>query len=203
MTASETAAASPLQPQPNPYTDDAPLEVRDHPWRENRVIVAIAVLVAILPLVWLIVRFVGGADPVLTDELTLALIIAEPLAIVIVLFPVLVSSGARLTLGASTLTRRLRRNRGATKTVRLDDIRAGIYASKVRYRREYGKELVLFLDDGGIVWIADGIAGDDVAKVAAALSTYGIREYAEPITNQKLAALVRKARRADGEAGAG
>jgi hypothetical protein len=205
VTAPETEPSDPfgpLGPQPNPYTDDAPLRVHDHPWRENRVIVLIAALVAAAPLVWLLVRVLGGAEPVVHDELLLALLIGEPLALVIALFPVLVSSGAHLTLGATTLTRKLRAGRGTTKTVRLADIRAGIYASKVRYRREYGKELVLFLAGGEILWIADGLEPEDVAKVAAALSTYNVRAYGEPITNQQLAALVRKARRAgSGERG--
>lgn len=160
--------------------------------------VMIAAVVALAPLIWVLGRLIAQASPVVTDEVLLALLIGVPLGAVIALFPLLLASGARLTLGSTTLTRKLRSGRGPTKTIQLADIRAGIFASRVRYRRETGKELVLFLADSEILWIADGIQGGDVEKVANALAAYGIREYAEPITNQQLAALVRKARRADG-----
>lgn len=179
----------------NPYTDAEPLRVRDHPLRENPAVLAIAAAVGLAPVLWLLVRLLSGARPVVTGELVLALSIGVPLAGAIALFPVLLGSGARITLGATTLRRELRRTRGETKTMSLRDIRAGIYASKVRYRRELSKELVLFGDDGEILWIADGIAPDDVQQIAHALATYGVREYDGAITNDQLAALVRKARR--------
>lgn len=203
MSTSDPMPQNRLPQQPNPYTDEAPLRVTDHPLRANRSIVLIGAVVALAPVIWLLVRLLGGAAPVISGDLGLALAIGVPLGLVIALFPLLVASGARVTLGATSLTRRLRSARGTTKTIRLDDIRTGIHASNVRYRRSTGQELVLFLDGGEILWIAEGIEPDDVARIARALSAYGVREYAEPITNQQLAALVRKARRAGGKDEAG
>lgn len=187
-----------LAAQPNPYTDAAPLRARDHPWRQNRPLVVVAALVAAAPLLWVAGRWLAGTRPVLEGEVLTALLVGLPLAAVIAAFPVLLSSRARVVLGATTLTRSLRPGRGETRTIRLADVRAGIYASRVRYRRELGRELVLFLGGGRILWIADGIEPADVTRIAAALSGYGVREYDRPVTNEQLAALVQKARRADG-----
>lgn len=195
MTDSAAGHLRPLPQNANPYTDDEPLRVRDHPLQENPAALVIAAAVGLAPVLWLLVRLLSGARPVMTGELVLALSIGVPLAGAIALFPALLGSGARITLGASELRRELRRTRGETKTMPLSDIRGGIYASKVRHRRELSKELILFGDDGQILWIADGIAPDDVQQIAHALATYGVREYDGAITNDQLAALVRKARR--------
>ena len=190
----QPAAIRELPVEPNPYTDDAPLVVRDHPWRENRAAVALAVFVLLIPIVLIVVRAAQGAKPLIDGKTTLALAIGVPLAALIAAFPVIISSGARVTLGATTLTRAVAARRGPTKTVPLADVRGGIYASKVRYRRELGKELVLFLNDREILWIADGIDAADVSRLAQALSSYGIKEYTEPISNEKLQQLIRRAR---------
>lgn len=184
-----------LDAQPNPYTDERPLVVRDHPMRENSATVATGAVVLAAPLIWALVRLLADQRPVLTGQVILALALAVPLGLLMILFPVVIGSGARVTLGGTTLTRKVRESRGATKTVRLADIRGGIYASRVRYRRSGGAELVLFLPDNEVVWIADGISAGDIGRIAQALSGYGIKEYADPITNEQLQTLIRKARR--------
>lgn len=196
MTDSQSSALQDLPAQPNPYTDERPLVVRDHPMRENSATVAAGAVVLAAPLIWVLVRLLTDQRPVLTGQLILALLIAVPLGLLMILFPVVIGSGARVTLGGTTLTRRVRESRGATKTAALTDIRGGVYASRVRYRRGTGAELVLFLPENEVVWIADCISPGDVARMARALSTYGIKEYADPITNDQLQALIRKARRA-------
>ena len=195
MTASEEPRLKALPAQPNPYTDSSPLVVRDHPLRDNRGPVLAGAIVAAAPVIWLVVRAVTGAEPLLPGELVLALAIGVPLGALMALFPLLLGSGAQVTVGDTRLTRKVSARRGPTKSVALNDIRSGIYASQVRYRRDVGKELVLFLPESEVLWIADGIAADDVERIAQALSSYGIKEYAEPIGNQQLQALIRKARR--------
>lgn len=190
----QPSAVRALPAEPNPYTDDAPLVVRDHPWRENRAVLVLALVVLAIPLVFVITRAARGTDPLIDGTTTLALAIGLPLSVLVAAFPVIISSRAKVTLGSSSITRAVASGRGATRTIALDDVRGGIYASKVRYRREEGKELVLFLADSSILWIADGIGAEDVERLAHALSSHGIREYVEPITNEKLQQLIRRAR---------
>ncbi|WP_106848242.1 hypothetical protein [Blastococcus sp. Marseille-P5729] len=196
MTESQSSVLQDLPAQPNPYTDERPLVVRDHPMRENSATVATGAVVLAAPLIWVLVRLLTDQRPVLTSQLILALVLAVPLGVLMVCFPLVISSGTWVTVGSTRLTRGVKRSRGATKTVALTDIRGGVYASRVRYRRGTGAELVLFLPENEVVWIADGIAPGDVARIARASSTYGIKEYADPITNDQLQALIRKARRA-------
>lgn len=181
--------------QPNPHTDEQPLVVRDHPMRENiRSVLAGGAVIA-APLIWLLVRLLSNQRPILTAQLILALVIAVPLGLLMIFFPLVISSGARVTLGGTRLTREVRESRGGGKTVLLNEIRGGIYASQVQYQRDTGAELVLFAPENEVIWIADGIAPADVGRIARALSTYGIKEYADPIGNEQLQALIRKARR--------
>lgn len=195
MNAPTGQALRDLPPEPNPYTDDDPLVVRDHPWRDNRPLLVAAGIVMLAPLLWLAIRTASGASPVWTSRLTIAVAMGVPLGVAMAFFPILLSSGAKVILGGTYLTRVVKGRRGQTKSVRLVDLRGGILASRVRYRRDSGKELVLFLPDAEIVWIADGISSADIERVARALSTHGVREYAEPIDTTKLRALVQKARR--------
>ena len=190
----QPSAIRELPAEPNPYTDADPLVVRDHPWKENRAALILAIVVLAIPVALVIARAAQGKQPLLDGSSILALSIGVPLAALIAAFPVIISSRAKVTLGASQLTRAVAARRGPTKTIDLTSIRGGIYASKIRYRREYGKELVLFLADREILWIADGIAADDVERLARALSSCGIKEYTEPISNEKLQQLVRRAR---------
>ncbi|WP_134324457.1 hypothetical protein [Cumulibacter soli] len=177
----------------NPYTDAAPLHVTEHPWRANRSLLVLALIVAVAPLVWLLGRLLLGASPLVPAPLVVALAVGEPLGVLIAVFPLLLASGISVTLGADSLTRKIRR--GMTRTIRLDDIRAGIYASNVGYRVDGGAELILFLGGEDVLWIADGIEPDDIRLLAEALADRGIQQYDEHITTEQLAALVRKARR--------
>lgn len=195
MSTTDSRALRDLTAQPNPYTDADPLVVRDHPWLENRIVLIIAAVVALMALAPLVVRAASGLDPAFNGQAKLALFIGLPLAAVIALYPLLLASRVKVRVGASTLTREIAARRGTSKSIALASIRGGIYASHVRYRRDTGKELVLFLPDREIIWIADGLQGDDVARVAQALSSCGIREYVEPITSEKLQSLVTRARR--------
>ena len=190
--AEPTPKLVPMRPVPNPYTDEAPLVVRNRPWRDNLIITLLGVAFLVGTSAYLIWSLT--ADEPSHAAAGLLAVIGIPLGALLLWFMFRLGTGAVVALGDETISRVVRRPEAHTASYRVRDITGGIYAANVKYSAlsRPGAELVLFVPDGRLLWLADGISARDIGKIATALSSHHIHEIPGEVRNRTLRMVMRQ-----------
>ena len=190
--AENTPKLVPMRPVANPYTDESPLVVRNRPWRDNLLITLLSIVLIVGTSAYLIWALV--TDTPTRGWARLLAVIGIPLGLILLWFMFRLGTGAVVALGDETISRVVRRPEAHTASYRVRDIRGGVYASRVKYSAlsRPGAELVLFISNGRVLWLADGISPHDIGRIATALSSYHINEVPGLVRNRTLRVVMRQ-----------